>query len=167
MEATRADNLNAWIDCKFDGNGMCFKTANQNSAMVANSDFTNNYGEYLIEGSSMALYSCDFYNNTPSVSMIASISSYIEGCNFLDDAPLFTWVQYNDSENYIVNSYITGDVEIYRPDGYYGETHGVYVNSHLEANPTLSKMLVNVKDDVSTVLIDEEPTPYPQLLVTH
>jgi hypothetical protein len=40
----------------------------------------------------------------------------------------------------------------------------VYMNSLLNANPTLSKLLV--VDKIPTVLLDATPNPYPQLLVT-
>jgi len=42
----------------------------------------------------------------------------------------------------------------------------VFSNSKLLANPTLSKLLVNVKAGVPTVIINATPNPYPQLLVT-
>jgi hypothetical protein len=41
MIATRANNLNAWVDCKFDGGGIALTLASQNASMVARCDFTN------------------------------------------------------------------------------------------------------------------------------
>ena len=63
--------------------------------------------------------------------------------------------------NYVLNSTIKGNVL-----RTYGITQDVFVNSTLSANPTLSKLLVKVKDNVPTVVIDASPNPYPQLLVT-
>jgi len=161
MRATRADNLNAWVDCKFDGNNLAFDLSGNNFPIAANCDFTNHKGENIIRDSPLALYSCNFYNNATTGAIIRAQGTYIEGCNLLDNIPVFSPTVHHSINNYILNSTIAGSVI-----RNYGITQALYVNSKLLANPTLSKLLVNVKNSVPTVVIDATPNPYPQLLVT-
>jgi hypothetical protein len=160
MYATRADNLNVWIDCKFMGNNLAVGMAGNNYPIFANCDFTNNHGEYTIDGE-MSMYNCNFSGNSVSNSTFRSKNMYIEGCNFLDSSRMFVNSIHYAASFYILNSKITGDVT-----KTYGMTQAVYVNSSLLANPTLSKLFVNVKDNIPTVLINTTPNPYPQFLVT-
>ena len=160
MIATRADNLNAWINCKFDNNQSALTLSGHNFAIAANCDFANNTGNYTISGE-LSLYNCKFQGNTPTKATFMSKLVFIEGCNFLDSAKMFPEEIHYLSSYYILNSTITGNV-----NKTYGINQAVYVNSNLLANPTLSKLLVNVKDNIPTVLINATPKPYPQLLVT-
>jgi hypothetical protein len=59
MIATRANNLNAWVDCKFDGGGIALKLASQNATIVARCDFTNYTGTNVIP-LILFLYNSDF-----------------------------------------------------------------------------------------------------------
>ena len=161
MKATRADNLNAWINCKFDGNSLAFDISGHNFPIAANCDFTNHKGPNIIRDSPLALYSCNFYNNATTDAIIRGQGSFMEGCNLQDNIPVYSSTVHYLMNNYILNSNIKGNVT-----RTYGLTQDVFVNSSLQANPTLSKVLVNVKDNVPTVLIDAVPNPYPQLLVT-
>ena len=85
----------------------------------------------------------------------------MEGCNLQDNIPVFSSTVHYNMSNYILNSTIKGNVI-----RTYGVTQSVFVNSNLLSNPTLSKLLVNIKDNVPNVLITATPNPYPQLLVT-
>ena len=161
MKATRADNLNAWINCKFDGNSLAFDISGHNFPIAANCDFTNHKGPNIIRDSPLALYSCNFYNNATTDAIIRGQGSFMEGCNLQDNIPVYSSTVHYLMNNYILNSNIKGNVT-----RTYGLTQDVFVNSSLQANPTLSKLLVNIKDNVPTVLIDAVPNPYPQLLVT-
>lgn len=161
MKATRANNLNAWINCKFDNNKiLAIDLGGSNFPIVANCDFTNNKGNYTVSGD-LAFYSCKFNSNTPSKATFLSRLTFIEGCDFSDPIKMFPEEIHYLSSFYIINSRITGDV-IKK----YGVNQAVYVNSIFSANSSLSKLLVNVKDNVSTILINTTPKPYPQLLVT-
>lgn len=162
MRATRAGNLNAWVNCKFDGNNLAFDIAAQNSPIAANCDFTNSKGPNIIRDSPLALYNCNFYNNTTTDAIIRAQGSFLEGCNLMDNIPVFSASVHHYMSNFILNSTIKGNII-----RNYGMTQGIFVNSSLSANPTLSKTLVNIKDNVPTVIINSTPNPYPQLLVTH
>lgn len=167
MIATRADNLNAWVDCKFNGGQTALNLKGNNFPIAANCDFTNFTGKHIINNGEISLYSVNFYNNSNTVSTIKSITSYIEGCNFLDKTPMFSSVLYNPVYTSIVNSTVTADVSSLMIDGDWNSKHfGIFMNSNFKSNPTLSKLLVNVKENVPTVVIDATPNPYPQLLVT-
>jgi len=166
MLATRADNLNLWVDCKFDRGQKALDLGSQNFPLVANCDFTNYTGTNVIKSNVISIYNSNFYNNNPSSGMISTIRGNIEGCNFLDNASLFSPVEFNATQSYIFNSTIKGDVVVPRPSNTYFMYSAVFSNSKLLANPTLSKLLVNVKAGVPTVIINATPNPYPQLLVT-
>lgn len=167
MLATRADNLDAWVDCKFDGGKTAIALNAQNAPLAANCDFTNFTGTNIISSNIFSIYNSNLYNNKVTSSIINSISNNIEGCQFLDNIPVFSPVLFNPLNNQIVNSTITGNVvTVIPPNGGYGLESAIYVNSTFLANPTLSKLLVNVKAGVPTIIINSTPNSYPQLLVT-
>ncbi|WP_289661653.1 hypothetical protein [Flavobacterium panacagri] len=167
MLATRADNLDAWVDCKFDGGKTALTLAGQNYPIIANSDFTNFNGVNVLTSNSISMYNVNVYNNKNTGSTIVSSYTNIEGCRFLDSSPMFSPMLYTSLNNHIINSVITGDVLANVPANKgFGKESAVYSNSSLLSNPTINKLLVNVKEGVSTVIINEAPTPYPQLLVT-
>jgi hypothetical protein len=49
MLSTRSNNLNAWVDCKFDGGQVAL--SNGFSQVIANCDFTNIVGDNVIYAS--------------------------------------------------------------------------------------------------------------------
>jgi hypothetical protein len=166
MLATRADNLDAWVDCKFSGGKKALALSAQNAPLAANCDFTNYSGVNVITSNVFSIYNSNVYSNSITGSVINTINANIEGCQFLDNAPLFSPVLYNALNNHIVNSTITGNVVTNIPPNQgYGLESAVYVNSTFLANTALSKLLVNVKAGVPTVIINTTPNPYPQLLV--
>jgi len=165
MLATRADNLDAWVDCKFDGGQTAFSLKAVNFPIVANCDFTNFTGKNIASGS-ISFYNSNFYNNRITGSLLSGISLYMEGCNFLDNVPMFDPIKSNTPNIFVVNSTVTGDATVTPPTSSYGEASIVFVNSTLLSNPTLSKLLVNVKNGVPTIILNTTPKPYPQLLVT-
>lgn len=167
MLATRADNLNAWVDCKFDGGETALNLSANNYPLAANSDFTNFKGKNVISSGEISFYSSNFYNNSNTGSTIKAIATYLEGCTFSDSAPMFSSVLYNPVYSYIVNSTITGSVTALTIDGdWNSKYYGIFMNNTFKANTTLSKLLVNIKEGASTVIINTASTPYPQLLVT-
>lgn len=173
MRATRADNLNAWVDCKFDNNKTALNTSGQNYAIAANCDFTNNkgsaatgsvgdytYKENAVINGDLSLYSCNFSNNSAAF-LINSKSTTMEGCNLSDSITVFANTIYYEENHNIINSNVTG-----RLGGASVKTHGVFVNSNFTAHPEYSKVLVNLKENVPTTVLDKKSTPFPQLLVT-
>jgi len=163
MLATRADNLNLWYNCKFDGGTKAIELINNNSPIIANCDFTNITGNYVVTANSLSIYSSVFQNNTSSVSTISSPYLCIEGCDFLDNTKLISEAGYNSLYNYVFNSTITGNAF---PTLTTGDLSAVFSNSILLSNPSLSKLLVNINHGTPTVILNATPNPYPQLLVT-
>jgi hypothetical protein len=166
MKATRPNNLNAWIDCKFDRGQTALDMGAQNYPVIANCDFSNYTGASVINSNSISIYSSNFYNNSSSAATLNAMITYIEGCKFSDSSNMFAPVVYNSTFHYILNSTVAGNVVVAKPSNLYYDSSAIYVNSTLSANPTLSKLLVNVKVGVPTVIINTTPNPYPQLLVT-
>lgn len=166
MLATRADNLNAWVDCKFNGGKTALALNSQNAPLAANCDFSNYNGDNVIKSNVISIYNSNLFNNKITNSTIKTINSNIEGCQFLDNSPVFSPVVYNTLNNHIANSTFTGNIITNIPSNQgYGLESAVYVNSTFLSNPTLSKLLVNVKAGVPTVIINTAANPYPQFLV--
>lgn len=161
MIGTRANNMDAWVDCKFDGGSQALNGGGD-STIFANCDFTNYTGSNVIKTNGFSAFSCNFYNNSVTTATLSSVRNDFEGCNFLDNSDLFAPDINNSIVCNIINSTVVGNVlaNSNRPNS------ALFVNSKLLSNPTLSKLLVNVKDNVPTIVIDETPNPYPQLLVT-
>lgn len=156
MRTARADNLNAWVDCKFEENETAVNLNNHNYPFFANCDFTGHTGTYaVIADSRPAFYSCKFYDNS-TTRIIDTNSPYVEGSEFLDNLPVFST---GTTDAYILNSTFVGDVG--------GFTQGMVINSNMQSNSNLNKLMVKVVSSTPTTLLDEEPDPYPQLLVKH
>jgi hypothetical protein len=167
MLATRADNLNAWVNCKFSGGQNALTLASNNYPLVANSDFTGYTGNYTISSGEISLYSVNFSGNSNTKSTIKAITTFIEGCNFSDAAPIFSSVLYNPVYASILNSTITSSVTALAVDGDWNSKYSaIFMNNDFKSNSVLSKLLVNVKEGVSTVIINTTSNPYPQFLVT-
>jgi hypothetical protein len=164
LKASRANNLNAWVDCKFDG-GIQATDMGGETTIFTNCDFTNFTGNYTLQSGSFNLISCNFYKNNNTKATLYSTINNIEGCNFLDNIPLASPVADNSVQNFIANSTITGNAVVVPGNISWRPTYSTYVNSILLSNPTFSKLLVSGINDVPTVLIDSTPNPYPQLLV--
>jgi hypothetical protein len=156
MKTSRADNLDAWVNCNFDGNtNSSIDFTNHNAPMVVNCDFKNSTGENIINSAyTIGLYSCNFSNNNTAAILNGNLAT-IEGCNFLDDAPLFGTID----TAFIIDSVVTGSIS--------NLSEGMLINSTLLANPSLNKLLINVNSGVPTVILDDVSNPYPQLLITH
>jgi len=166
MFGTRPNNLDSWVDCKFDG-GITAIESNISYPVAANCDFSNFTGENVIYGP-ISLYNSNFYNNRNTSGTLSGITVNVEGCNFLDPAPLFSPLLFNTPIFVVANSTVTGQAIVVVPPnkGYYPATT-TYINSKLLSNPTLSKFLVHIKEGgTPKVLINATPNPYPQLLVT-
>jgi lysophospholipase L1-like esterase/chitodextrinase len=157
LKTGRADNLNAWIDCNFDGNGIAIDLLANNAPIVVNSDFKNHTGSYILgSNAALGLYNCDFSGNS-TTNIIKGTNTDIEGCNFLDNIPLFS--SGFTATGYIVNSTLVGT---------YGTMpNGMFINSNMQSNAEVNYLLVNRVGGSNTVLLDATPDPYPQLLVKH
>ncbi len=168
MLATRPNNLNAWVNCKFDGGNTALDLLSNNGPIIANCDITNYSGTHVIRSNVISIYNTNIYGNNVSVSTINSLYTGIEGCNFLDNSPVFSPVIYNPINTFILNSTMKGNVVAVIPlnRGFYPQS-AIFSNSTLVANPTISKLLTSIKDGgVPNILINTTPNPYPQLLVT-
>lgn len=165
MQATRGNNMNAWVDCNFNGGGEAINGGGD-STVIANCDFTNYTGTNVMTTNGFTMFNSNFYNNSVTGATFNSGDNNFEGCNFLDSNDMFTPDINNSIQCNVFNSLITGKALIVPNDTFNRNPKGLFVNSTLLSNPTLSKLLVNVKDGTSTILINETPTPYPQLLVT-
>lgn len=167
MQATRVDNLDAWIDCKFDGGTTALALGAHNYPLAANCDFSNYTGVNVIKSNTFSIYNSNIFNNRVTGSTMWCINTNIEGCKFTDSSPLFTPIVANTLNSHIVNSTISGNVAtVIPPNQGFGLESAVYINSTFSSNASLSKLLVNVKSGKSTVIINSTPNPYPQLLVT-
>lgn len=153
LRTARADNLNAWINCNFDGNGVAINLSAHNAPVLINCDFKNNSGTRIIEATpTLGLYSCNFSNNSSS-NIIKGETVIVEGCNFLDNIPLFE----TNVTGYLVNSTVTGSIG--------SMPNGMIVNSKMQSDAGLNYLLVKRASGSNTILLNATPTPYPQFLV--
>lgn len=160
LTAARACNMNAFVDCKFDGGINPIYVQGDNKFFI-NSDFTNFNSNYVVESNEFNFVNCKFYNNTVSNSTLYAGLITIEGCSFLDNAPLYSYVPNNIVNLRVYNSLITGNSVVADvPQAV------LVVNSTLLSNPTFSKLLVSGINGKPNVLIDTPSKPYPQFLVT-
>jgi hypothetical protein len=161
MQGTRANNMNAWIDCKFDNGGVAF-SGGGDSTIFANCDFTNFKGTNVIKANGFTMFNSNFYNNSITGSIFNSIDNSFEGCNFLDSNDMFTPDVNNAITCNLFNSRVTGSLNVSSSRS----INGIISNSILLANPAFNKLFVNIKAGIPTVIINETPNPYPQFLVT-
>jgi hypothetical protein len=161
----RGNNLNAWINCKFDGNKLAMDTGSNSTCFAANCDFTKTHGEYIVKGGDFSYYSCNFYENPVTVASMQMVLSWIEGCNFMDKVRFNARYKYAPASCIVVNSTIAGDVLKDEDDGREKDM-SAYINTKLLSHPTISRMLMHIKDKKPALVIDGNPNPYPQLLVT-
>lgn len=164
-KAMRGNNLNSWVDCKYDGNGLSYQNGSNNFSIMANCTFTNNIGELVFDVGDLSLYNCDVKENTTSLATVKAVNFYAEGCNFLDNNRFAEAVLQNDNGLLVLNSTINGDViNRNRIDG--KKDNLLFINNRLNHHPSLSKFITKVTNGTPLVVIDSEPNPYPQLLVT-
>jgi len=165
MMALRSNNLNAWVDCKYDGNGVAYRGQNDNSSMIINSDFTNNTGDYLVNIAGLTMFNCNFYNNSPTIATFKYTRLYLEGCNFDDTSVFAHSSSSSDTALLVYNSTIDGDA-LTKNKSSIKEDDTLFINTILTSHPALSRFMTKVSKGISTVIINSKPTPYPQLLVT-
>lgn len=159
MEAIRANNLNGWIDCLFENNGIGMITSSSNNLYVANSVFRENTGTYLFGGgAAMSFYGCDFDDNT-NTTLFNKADIYAEGCNFNDNIPFNT--SRSNGKYYLWNNVINGTLNTSYID------RGFLMNNTVTTNSALNKLMIEVIDGTETTLLNVDSDTYPQLLVTH
>ncbi|KJD34629.1 hypothetical protein PK35_02300 [Tamlana nanhaiensis] len=155
----RPNNLNAFVNCLFDGSEVVCHVNKQNTGQMVNSIIRNTSGtEPLTKGStSLSYIACLFENN--SVPYYFGSNAGLYDSDLLDEIPLFSGAGAN--QLYATNSTILGTVP--NKDGL-----AMIINTSMPNEPTFNKMIVvkGYLTDTITVL-DEAPNPYPQLLVTH
>jgi len=163
--AMRGNNLNSWVDCKYDGNQTAYINGSNNFSIMANCDIKNtNGGDFTLDVGDLSLYNCDFYNNTPNIATSKAVNLYAEGCNFLDSVQLAQAVLQNDNGLLVLNSTITGNaVNRNRTDG--KKDNLLFINTALNSHNILNRFMTKVTNGTPLVVIDSETNPYPQFLV--
>ncbi|GAB1858080.1 hypothetical protein MHTCC0001_29170 [Flavobacteriaceae bacterium MHTCC 0001] len=170
MTAGRANNLNTWINCKFDGNGLVGALGGNNYATFVNCDITNNTGggisDELFNFASLSFYSCNFTGN--SSSYIFNLNElFAEGCTFSDNIQLLSDLRHMNQSQYILNSTINGPL-----GGGSLSNKGMFINNRFAQDPLLNKLFVGMTpntngDNIITPIIDAQANPYPQFFVKH
>ena len=158
MRPFRGNNLDAWVDCLFDGNGIAMRNRNSNSLYCSNSVFRNTHGSFVQGGGvPMSYFSCDFENNTTPI-LFDNFTVLAEGSNF-NDTMLFNAFR-RTRQYYLWNNIIHNIISLDNIN------KGFFINNNVVNNSDLSKLMVEVVDHNSLTILDEPSTPYPQLLVT-
>ncbi|MGC6431124.1 MAG: fibronectin type III domain-containing protein [Jejuia sp.] len=156
QNGARPNNLNAWVNCKFENNDLVMRLSSNNAMFMANCDFTNNNGTYLFNGASaMSFYSCNFKNNSVNA-LFNTIRIYAEGCNFDDNIDFFNG---GGKTVYLWNSNVSSNFNLNSIN------QGFFINNEISNNTLLSKPMVEVVDGNALTILDGNVNPYPQLLV--
>ena len=152
--ARRPNNLNAWIDCNFDSNGISVDMEKPINALFANSNFRNSKGEYIIgREKSASFYNCDFTNNVVR-SIFRLGNAYVEGSRFFGSTPLFSkW----STKGFILNSMIKGSLGTMK--------NGLLINNNFTRFPYLNYLMMELKDNEKIKIIDRKSDTKPQFLV--
>lgn len=167
MNATRANNLDTFYGCNFDGNGEGIEISATNYGQIINSDFTNHNGAYVVGGGAH-LYNCDFTGNTTTNTLNGN-ALYMEGCNLNDNIPLMARDPHAIKSFYIKNSTVAGTLGVQNRIN-----RAIFMNSSFPNEPSINKLLVTRKPNdpnwdspFEYVIIDEAPNPYPMFLVKY
>jgi hypothetical protein len=150
----RPNNLNAWIDCKFDSNGISVDLENPINPIFANCNFRNSKGEYIIGREKAAsFYNCDFTNNdVRSVFRLQRV--YAEGSRFYGTSRLFSkW----SGEGFIFNSMVQGSLGTMK--------NGLLINNNFTRFPYFNYLMVELKNNERMTIIDKKSSAKPQFLV--
>lgn len=165
MQATRANNLDTFYGCNFDGNAIGINMSATNYGQMINCDFTNHTGEFVV-GQGMALYNCDFTSNSTSF-ICNGNNMFFEGCNINDNITLMAQDPHAIKSLVVRNSTVAGSL---------GNrvNRAIFMNSSFPNEPSINKLLVTRKPNdpdwnnpFEYVIIDEAPNPYPQFLVKY
>ncbi|WP_149274150.1 hypothetical protein [Pareuzebyella sediminis] len=150
----RPNQLNAWIECNFDGNGISVDMEKPINPIFANCNFKNSKGEYVIGREKAAsFYNCDFTNNDVR-SIFRLQKAYIEGSRCYGTNRLFSkW----SSDALILNTMVQGSLGSMK--------NGLFVNNNFTRFPDFNYLMVEVKDTKRAVLIDRASSAKPQFLV--
>lgn len=158
LPTVRANNMNAWVDCNFDGNDVAIYQNNANGMYIANSVFKNHKGTAVLTGNApYSLYGCTFENNT-TTALFGGSRIYGDGNLFNDSINFFSDTDTNKYV-YLWNSTINSTVNkniINR---------GYFVNTTVTNNIALSNLMVEVVGGNILTILGGTSTPYPQLLV--
>lgn len=173
LEAQRADNLNAFVDCVFQDNvEYAFRGTSQNYTMMANTDLINNGGDPSVSGLP-DLVSCYFRADERGVSMVGGVLQ-IEGTRFERGASTTAKVFSNRADTFFVTgnnswanysaAYIANSSSDDIPLG--NIRFGAFRNNLFGARADLSVALASVFDGALTTLVPGAVTarPEPQLL---
>lgn len=150
----RPNQLNAWIDCNFDSNGISVDMEKPVNPIFANCNFKNSKGEYVIgreDGASF--YNCDFTNNAVR-SVFRLEKTYVEGSRFYGTNRLFSeW----SSRGFIFNSMVQGSLGSMK--------NGMLVNNNFTRFPYFNYLMVELKNNERIRVIDRPSNAKPQFLV--
>jgi hypothetical protein len=173
LEAQRADNLNAFVDCVFQDNvEYAFRGTSQNYTMMANTDLINNGGDPSVSGLP-DLVSCYFRADARGVSMVGGVLQ-VEGTRFERGASTTAKVFGNRADTFFVSgnnawanysaAYIVNSSSDDIPLG--NIRFGTFRNNMFGARTDLSVALASAFDGTLTTLVTGDVTarPEPQLL---
>jgi len=161
MRAFRANNLDGWVDCLFDGNDVAMYNANSNALYCANSTFSNTNGDFVqanTGGAPMSYYSCDFTNNN-TLTLFDNGTLFAEGCSFNDSTPFNSARIHGPGQYYLWNNTINNTIDISEIG------NGFFINNNFTTDTNLNRLMIEVVDGEPLTILDRDTNPYPQLLV--
>ncbi len=157
----RGSNLNAWINCLFQGNtGGAAVMNNYLATVFANCDFINNGGASVVSDNySTSHVSCSFEAGANGVAMFGGPVS-AEGCSF--DRTVSTTAKILNGSNSRV--FLSNCSTTNMPIGLPATANGMLINTRLGADSTLNQQMISLKNGTVYTLLPGTPNPGAQLL---
>jgi hypothetical protein len=166
LPAYRANNLNAWIACRFADNRAGVARMNNNlSCGFYNCDFVDNGGTNIANNSAVSAVSTRFRAASNTIAFLRGPVS-IEGCTFSREAGSTATIldAAAGQQAFLYNCYSTN---VPLAPSLVGKT-GLLVNNALPSDPGLSKLMVSLRagDGTSDTLAPDDvlQPPQPRLL---
>ena len=156
MQAKRADNLDAFVSCHFEGNGSVGRFSAHNALLIANCHLVNNGGNPVLSSETINLVSCHFIAGAKGTGAMLTGNVNAEGCLFRSGGSRSATIMTSPGDDYFVNCQ--------SPDMPLGATNnGLLLNSLF--NGSVPKQAgVRLANGVATMFLSGTPTPAPQLL---
>ena len=170
LQAYRADNLDAWIDCNFENNTVAVGLLrDQNSPFFINSQFINNAGDPIINtyGGGIFFVNCYFGLGTLGTSFFAR-NVIVEGSTF-DLGGLSSLVNPNASLVSRSTASTNTNINIYNsqssgiPLG--PVVGGIFLNSQFSNDPSINQQGTLFSNSTNFTILPGVPNPSPQFLV--
>jgi hypothetical protein len=156
MQAKRTDNLDAFVNCHFEGNGLVGRFSGHNALLMANCDLIDNGGNPVLAAQAINLVSCHFIAGAKGAGAMLTGNVNAEGCMFRRGGSRSATIMTSPGDDYFTNCQST-DMPL-------GTTNNGLLLNSLFNGSVPRQAGVRLANGAATVFLSGTPTPAPQLL---